>query len=915
MGHRAMTQQPERLIAAEYLAGKELYSWQRRLFFDHLLLGEFPAALDIPTGLGKTTVMALWLAALAQGAPLPRRLVYVVDRRAVVDQATSEADRLAKLLTSGENTDATVVALRTGLGLTDGQNLPVSTLRGQHADNRQWLEHPSRPAIVVGTVDMIGSRLLFSGYGVSRKMRPVHAGLLGVDALVVLDEAHLVPAFESLVCQVEILRRPDVNGIDVPPFKVMALSATGRSEVANAFHLRDEDMHDPRVMARLDAVKRLRVLPDATAKELPDQLASRAWELAQPAAAVLVFCNSRKTAVDVAENLRRRVREAHGKRAHGVELLVGERRVHERQQLAESKVLRRFLPRDSERWLAGSLPAFLVATSAGEVGVDLDADHMVGDLVPWERMVQRVGRVNRRPASTHEATIDVVPVRLTTGKDEAETEIDDERLRRLLAPFEHPGWPAASDGTRDASAGSLYRIKQGKQMAKTIDEASTAPPFWPELTIPLMHAWSMTSVKDHTGRPDVQPWLRGWIEQEPQTRVVWRRWFPLRGEEATSASGGEGVTRELEAFFEEAPPHLVESLEAPTYRVVRTLKKRAIDWLAAKRRSAADELVPTGAARSHAPLVIVLDGAGDVEGRLTCEFLTQQNPERLHRLLAGNTAVVDARLGGLDENGLMNESAAEEPRTIDQAEDPWPRLTDVGFRVRVGTPKPPEDDWRVDYRWAFDPEDESKERIELRVEVWRGAGASQGDPALARTPQELSEHLAAVVAAVGETAQGLGLPQPLALTLARVAQLHDSGKARELWQRAMGAPRDGRIYAKTDGRRSNPRLLQVDGQTFRHEFGSLKDAIDQHGLDGVPRELHDLALHLIASHHGMARPVIAPIDPDVPPSVSPPLTRAAARRFEQLNRSWGPWELAWVEAIFRAADWKASTQLQQRDGT
>jgi len=44
----------------------------------------------------------------------------------------------------------------------------------------------------------------------------------------------------------------------------------------------------------------------------------------------------------------------------------------------------------------GNRPAFLFATSAGEVGVDLDADHMVCDLVAWERMVQRLGRVNRR---------------------------------------------------------------------------------------------------------------------------------------------------------------------------------------------------------------------------------------------------------------------------------------------------------------------------------------------------------------------------------------------------------------------------------------------------------------------------------------------------------------------------------------
>ncbi|WP_201281692.1 hypothetical protein [Methylosinus sp. Ce-a6] len=85
-------------------------------------------------------------------------------------------------------------ALREGLQLRSGR-LPISTLRGQFADNRAWLDDPSSPAIVVGTVDMIGSRLLFEGYGVSRKMRPYHAGFLGVDTLVLLDEAHLVPPF------------------------------------------------------------------------------------------------------------------------------------------------------------------------------------------------------------------------------------------------------------------------------------------------------------------------------------------------------------------------------------------------------------------------------------------------------------------------------------------------------------------------------------------------------------------------------------------------------------------------------------------------------------------------------------------------------------------------------------------------
>ena len=60
------------------------FRWQMRLL-RRLLDADLPRVVDIPTGLGKTSVMALWLIALAEAARLPRRLVYVVDRRAVVD--------------------------------------------------------------------------------------------------------------------------------------------------------------------------------------------------------------------------------------------------------------------------------------------------------------------------------------------------------------------------------------------------------------------------------------------------------------------------------------------------------------------------------------------------------------------------------------------------------------------------------------------------------------------------------------------------------------------------------------------------------------------------------------------------------------------------------------------------------------
>jgi CRISPR-associated endonuclease/helicase Cas3 len=166
--------------------------WQRRLFAEHFARDDIPPALDLPTGLGKTSVIIIWLLALAWqtangGMHLPRRLVYVVNRRTVVDQATDTAIQLREKLRAPN--DGPLIDVRRVLRdlcidpNDEASPLAISTLRGELADNREWQADPARAAIIVGTVDMIGSRLLFSGYGVSRRMRPFHAGLLGQDAL------------------------------------------------------------------------------------------------------------------------------------------------------------------------------------------------------------------------------------------------------------------------------------------------------------------------------------------------------------------------------------------------------------------------------------------------------------------------------------------------------------------------------------------------------------------------------------------------------------------------------------------------------------------------------------------------------------------------------------------------------------
>lgn len=260
------------------LTGNPPFHWQEELF-KRFIGGAIPSECDVPTGLGKTSTIAIWLLALAQSLmaqqatrKIPRRLVYVVDRRVIVDQSTDEAQRVigvleevgSKGISYSENPLGPVAkAFRETTFVKDGPLVALSTLRGQLAEDREWCLDPSRPAIIIGTVDMIGSRLLFSGYGgLGRSHRSLQAGLLGHDTLVLIDEAHLSPTFVGTVRDIKAA----VHQFHViRPFEVMSLSATIASEgpeASNTPHERlpfdpDQELCSEEARRRLNAEKHI----------------------------------------------------------------------------------------------------------------------------------------------------------------------------------------------------------------------------------------------------------------------------------------------------------------------------------------------------------------------------------------------------------------------------------------------------------------------------------------------------------------------------------------------------------------------------------------------------------------------------------------------------------------------------------
>ncbi|HZP74712.1 MAG TPA: type I-U CRISPR-associated helicase/endonuclease Cas3 [Pseudolabrys sp.] len=928
------------------LTGYAPMRWQHRLF-DRFMVGAIPQALDLPTGLGKTSVIAVWLLALAQqiargGVNIPRRLIYVVDRRTVVDQATDVAETLRRTLKNAPSGSLTaqIRDRLNNLCIDPGDEaspLAVSTLRGERADNREWQADPGRPSIIIGTVDMIGSRLLFSGYGVSRRMRPFHAGLLGQDTLLIHDEAHLSEPFGKLIRAIAT-RQSDQTA--ARPLRVVELSATQRRQDAAAvFTLTDEDRAEGVIDQRLRAVKRLRFTEGA---ENEDAAIARVVELAlrykDERKRILVYVRRPRDARRIADDLAKATDRSR------IALLTGTVRGYERDALAETALFKGFRS-DPDRQ-PPEATEYLVATSAGEVGVDLDAEHLVCDLSTLDSMIQRLGRVNR--LGRCDAEIHVVEWPKTKREkqrkgDGAESEKDadggsktgdaetrlDERIAATKAAL--AALPTRDDA-HDASPESL-RALAGRT------EAFAPTPRTIPLTDILLDNWSLTRVKALPGRPMPERWLHGIEAGEPDLSIAWRE--EVNELAACVARGTRSGIRLVKQLYDKHPILPRERLRGPLSVVKDELKR-----LARRKPKAGGPDEPISA-------ILLPVNDDPVIGPLS-DLLA------LDAVLANATLVLPPRAGGLDARGMLTGDARDDPERTppyDVADDVDANCGDEKRRLRVLLTREPEaEGWsargigqevavpnelverlagaqgvkaaaraiRAHFALAerallvLDRDEEGEPvRVLLLLSEGRATATVQDDPAAAGRPQELDEHLSwagdeaeKVVERVGLRAANPGIAEAVVIA----ARWHDRGKNRPAWQKAIGHPpprrredADWRPWAKSGQRGFD----DSECGAYRHEFGSLREAEEDEAIREHPER--DLILHLIAAHHGWARPHFEPDQWDIADGVSDEKNQAVAaetmRRFGRLQRRFGHWHLAWLESLMRAADYSATKRL------
>ena len=383
-----------------------------------------------------------------------------------------------------------------------------------------------------------GRGSLFSGYGDGRSLRATHAGLLGHDALVVLDEAHLAPAFAALLRSLERLGGGAA-------FRTMTLSATGAAG-SRVLALNGADLRCPGVRRRLDAAKRPRFIEAATPSERIRRIVAAA--AAHRSGAVAVFVERVADARRIARGLAARLGAGVSER---IAVLTGTLRGRERAALAQGAVWRRLVP-GGER-APDAPPVWLVATAAAEVGVDLDADHAVMDLAPLGSMVQRLGRVNR--AGRGEAEVTVVFTTREARASAASPERRDAARAATLACLR----PLASLSPRTLRALD----------ADTVAACRPPAPRPAPLDAAVLDAFAATSARHP--RPPVDVYLRG-VSDAPPAAHCFLAW---RWDVARLVALGAEVAAEVLAFYPPAPPELARVPAAFARKLVRCAIARA----------------------------------------------------------------------------------------------------------------------------------------------------------------------------------------------------------------------------------------------------------------------------------------------------------------------------------------------------
>lgn len=915
--------------------GKPPFAWQQRLLEQIVRDKAWPQVLDLPTGAGKTTCIDIALFALALDAAngeadrwCPRRIAMVVDRRIVVDQVAERGRSILRALVTSKDAIVVEVARRLrSLTRTGEEPLGVFTLRGGMPKDDGWARTPDQPLVIASTVDQVGSRMLMQGYGVSQGMKPVHAGLLANDVLLLLDEVHLSEPFRQTLDQLARLRRRfSASGVQAR-FAHAFLSATPGAGSGQPFALLGEETKpDSALGPRLHASKPARLVEVDDRTALEKECVDQAKDLLERHRTIAVVVNRVASASVIA----RQLSEMLGTAAT-VTLLTGRMR-----PLDRDDVLRELRPSvQTGRNRSDDSPArIIVGTQCIEAGADFDFDALVTEAASLDSLRQRFGRLDRlgeykraESAIVHDKSAKDDPI---YGKAIAATvkwfkEQEKERPKKLneeLKKLKAEAKKLKGEAKQQAEAriarlalvdfGVLaIDVPAGDDLVTLLATKPSAPTLLPA----YLDLWAQTSPAP-SQLPDVSLWLHGPSAGPADVQVLWRADLseealqPERVETATAIvaavrpSSLEAMSLPFvtaRAWLANQPTRDLGDTEGATPEdggEPETAGRRALRWRGDESEIVCAQSDSEPSLRPGDTIVVPVSYGGIRSGCFdaTSTELVQDRAEqaelfararpvlRLHPVVLeklglslplGDPDEVRSALGTLASNGAW---------------PAWKRLwAEKLAKGRGSLVVPGEPSWTVIearrvplavLRGVLQPEAAIENGVELTTD---------GDDSFhAGRAVSLGEHSADVETFAREFATRCGLGTGLAEHLAIAAWLHDIGKADRRFQLMLRGGSEIELFkdetpwaksAMPPGAREAHRVAQQKSgypRGARHEVQSVAmlhgqmEAVTK-GLKAadVAKEFDlDLVLHLVASHHGYCRPFAPAVVDESPVDVT-----------------------------------------------
>ena len=757
------------------------FDFQRRIATEE----DLPEILDVPTGCGKTAAVILSWIWRRRYAPenirmkTPRRLVYCLPMRVLVEQTGNNTHKWLKNL--------------------EIEDIGVTILMGGE-DKDDWDLYPEKERIIIGTQDMLISRALNRGYGMSKYRWPLHFGLLNNDCMWVMDEIQLMGVGVETSSQMDAFRRK--MGC-FGNFQSVWMSATvnkeqlytvDQVELGSQMSLSENDEESNVLKKRKSAIKKLKnpdiKLTKENEKEYIDQLTNLVLEEHKEGTLTLVILNT----VDRAQSL--------------YEKVIEDDRCPEKRALLHSRFRRQDRDENLKILEEDEGDRLIISTQVVEAGVDIDSSTMFTELAPWPSMVQRFGRCNRK--GEHDQG-NIFWIDINEEKYPPYEEEDMENARKIISELE------------SVSLNDLEKVEY--------EESFVVRP--------------VIRRKDIIELFDTTPDLSG--NDLDISRYV-----------------REGEDNDVQAFwrdFDDSPP---DDLERPMREELCS--------------------VPVGAIKKFL-------GKKNTEGYYWDPLDSQWIRTNGERIRPGMFILLKPETGGYEPNLGWTGSPFKKGKRV----EPIDLIDDIS----------------------------SNESNESDLHTYTGEWKT------------ITDHCREVSDYVNSICERIGMDDGIRGSLKLAGLWHDVGKAHDAFQNVLlEKPDDGELYAKSKKYSSKTYFVMHNGEEkerrhFRHELAS---ALAYWKHSNVNRD--DLAAYLIASHHGKVRQSIRSLpgenepedvdrffargiwngdripnvpgimDHDVELDLSPMVMGNGSWLEMSLGllEKWGPFKLAFMEALMKASD-------------